>query len=315
MERLTEYLKKLLLGRSSRLDRFDTTYIDDFHLIMKENYNIIDYKDREKNSDFDNMCQTLINDFNEDINENTRMEEITDILKKHISDPRMFMPKHTPVDKHTTYHYTTITDWDNIKDRKDIQTINEIQKKYSLRQGASGDGGKGCFSIRFNNEKENLFRNLNPNSHVLSIGCRWVDEIKYIRKTFNIPNTFGLDLFSKDENYVKMGDIHKAPFPDNSFDVVYQKNTFNKLYDLRKALDECVRILKPGGLLISDDCLDYTIGVNPVARSNVTSNSWFIAYLKDHIGEVILDVERAATPFADRAWRKKEGLLAIKIKK
>ena len=313
MSTLMESLKNLLLNRSVRLDRFDADYIDDFHFIMKENYNIHTCK-RGINDDFDNVCKILTDKSGFQINENTSVEELSKILKD-VEWKSVFKPKITPKSAHVKYNYNTIKGWNEIKDKKDIGTINDIQKKYSLRQGADGPGGRTCFSIRFNNEKHNLFSKLNSKSHVLSIGCRWVGEIKYIRNTFNLPNTFGLDLFSKDEEYVKVGDIHKAPFEDNTFDVVYQKNTFNKLYDLRKALDECIRILKPGGLLVSDDCLDYIIGVNPVARSNVTSNGWFIAYLKNHIDKVVLNIESPATPPADSLWRNKEGLIVIKIKK
>ena len=314
MNELVEPLNRLLNERYVRLDRFDADYIDDFHLIMRENYKISNCK-KGINNDFDKICEIITNKYSKNFDENVTIEEISEILKNEISDRSLFKPKITPKNEHTKYNYHTIKNWDNIKDNKDVETINEIQSKYSLRQGANGSGGKTCFAIRFSTEKHTLFNSFNSSSHILSIGCRWVDEIKYIRQEFNLPNTIGLDLFSDNEDYVKVGDIHKAPFDDNTFDFIYKKNKFNKLYDLRKALDECVRILKPGGFLVTDDCLDYTIGVNPVARSNVTSNKWFIMYLQDNIDSVVLDIENPATPSADRVWRKKEGLLVIKIKK
>ena len=53
--------------------------------------------------------------------------------------------------------------------------------------------------------------------------------------------------------------MHDMPFEDNTFDVVYQKNTFNKSYNIRKCLDECVRVLVDGGVIISDEILGYNI--------------------------------------------------------
>ena len=37
-------------------------------------------------------------------------------------------------------------------------------------------------------------------------------------------------------DYIKIGDIHGTTFGDNTFDVVYQKNTFNKLYEYKCGL-------------------------------------------------------------------------------
>ena len=137
-----------------------------------------------------------------------------------------------------------------------------------------------------------LFNSFSKDSKILSVGCRWKGEIEFIRNRFNLPYTYGLDLFSGDTDYIKIGDIHGTTFGDNTFDVVYQKNTFNKLYDLRKALNECIRILKPGGVLVSNDCYDYTIGVNPLARTSVTTNKWYFSYLKSNIDTILLDVEQ-----------------------
>ena len=43
---------------------------------------------------------------------------------------------------------------------------------------------------------------------------------------------------------------------------------------------------------ISNDCYDYTIGVNPLARTSVTTNKWYFSYLKNNIDTILLDVEQ-----------------------
>ena len=310
MEELKKCLDILLLNRNVRLDRFDADYLDDFHYIMRENYNI---NSCEKNSNdvFDKIIEILNKYFNGNIIDNTPLEKVSKILKDCILNKSDYKPKYSSNEECREHKYHTTNNWEILKNKKDVKSMLTIQKNYSLQSGGTHSAGPNShFNARFRNQKHELFNNLNPNSKVLSIGNRWKDEIIYIRNQFKLPNTIGLDLFTTDENYVKIGDIHEAPFNDNTFDVVYQKNTFNKLYDLRKALDECVRILKPGGLLVSDDCLDYTIGVNPLARTNVTTNKWYFSYLKNNIDRIIVDIEEKV----NFSWLANTGLFAIKIK-
>ncbi|WP_371805932.1 class I SAM-dependent methyltransferase [Candidatus Lokiarchaeum ossiferum] len=48
----------------------------------------------------------------------------------------------------------------------------------------------------------------------------------------------------------KKADIRSIPYPDNHFDVVYSYNTIfhMKKIEIKKAVDEIIRILKPGGI-------------------------------------------------------------------
>jgi ubiquinone/menaquinone biosynthesis C-methylase UbiE len=41
------------------------------------------------------------------------------------------------------------------------------------------------------------------------------------------------------------------PFPDNTFDVIYERQALHHFSDLRKGLTECARVLKPGGLFLA----------------------------------------------------------------
>jgi len=145
---------------------------------------------------------------------------------------------------------------------------------------------------------------------MLSLGPRWTTEIKLLRELFKIW-VIGLDLFTSDESYIKIGDMHNMPFDHNSFDIVYEKNTYNKSYDIRKALDETVRVLKPGGLLMYDECIDYTIGVNENARTNIKTHLWVKNYLGDKIDQVLWDREDQTPEY----FINKTGLFAATIKK
>lgn len=41
------------------------------------------------------------------------------------------------------------------------------------------------------------------------------------------------------------------PFPDNAFDVIYERQALHHFSDLLKGLTECIRVLKPGGLFLA----------------------------------------------------------------
>jgi SAM-dependent methyltransferase len=146
---------------------------------------------------------------------------------------------------------------------------------------------------------------------VLTIGPRWAGEIRYFRQVVGFTAAIGLDLFSKDPDLVKVGDMHEMPFPDNHFGLVYQRNTFDKSYDIRRAVDECARVLRPGGVLVTDDCYDYTNGVSELARTNVKHNRWFLRYLGARAGTIFHDRETpAGVDWVALFWQ-----LAVQVKK
>ena len=312
MDELLNCLNLLLLNRKERLDRFDASYIDDFHFILAENYGITNCG-KSSNTTFNKLIEILKNECGKELDESTSLREVTTLLQGLNFDRSKYLPHISSDETCKKHKYHTISNWDKLKSEQTVKSKLEIQRLYSLQSGGSRDNNNpaGHFEARFSEHQNKLFNTFSKDSKILSVGNRWKGEIKFIRENFNLPYTYGLDLFSTDTNYVKIGDIHNTTFEDNSFDVIYQKNTFNKLYDLRKALDECLRILKPNGILISNDCYDYTIGVNPLARSNVTTNKWYFSYLKSSIDSILLDIEQPI----ENSWLRNSGLFAVKIKK
>ncbi|WP_231592448.1 class I SAM-dependent methyltransferase [Methanosarcina sp. Kolksee] len=58
------------------------------------------------------------------------------------------------------------------------------------------------------------------------------------------------------------GDVHKLPFDDNSFDLVYTVTVLQELPDKNRALKEMKRVMKPGGILAVTEFLldpDYPL--------------------------------------------------------
>lgn len=162
-----------------------------------------------------------------------------------------------------------------------------------------------------------LFQNLiaegklAANDPVLTLGPRWLGEIKYFRKVIGLRKTIGLDLYSYNRRLVVAGDMHAMPFEDSRFALVFQRNTFDKAYDIRKVLRECVRVLKNGGILVSDDVLDYVHGVDEAARTSMTSNEWLLRALHPHIDEVLYSTEDAS----GNDWVRLIGRVAVRIRK
>jgi SAM-dependent methyltransferase len=83
---------------------------------------------------------------------------------------------------------------------------------------------------------------------VLCVGCRNDDEIRYFRKR-GAGRVIGIDLYDAGPDIVSM-DMHDLKFPDNSFDVVYSRHSFEHAYDKRKAGHEFIRVLRPHGVVV-----------------------------------------------------------------
>ena len=84
--------------------------------------------------------------------------------------------------------------------------------------------------------------------HVLCVGARQDDEIRYFRRR-GAASARGIDLYDVPPDIVAM-DMHDLRFPDSSFHVVYSRHSFEHAYDRRKAAQEFVRVLRPGGVVV-----------------------------------------------------------------
>jgi SAM-dependent methyltransferase len=199
------------------------------------------------------------------------------------------------------------------------EQVNTLQKELSLRSGgkakevqfedlARPETGDPWSPLIARLREEGVIGEDEP---ALTIGPRWVGEIHYFRNQLGLKGTIGLDLFTTDSDLVKTGDMHDMPFADDTFGLVYQRNTFNKSYDIRAVLRESVRVLRDGGVLVSDDCYAYTSGVSELCRTNIKHNRQVVRVIGDNVREVLYDVEADA----DVDWIERDGQVAIRIKK
>ena len=76
------------------------------------------------------------------------------------------------------------------------------------------------------------------------MGCEWVQ--RSAEKAVNKCETYNLSGLVN----IIVCDFHKTPFSDRSFDTIVDTFGLECSYDIEKALDEMIRVTKPGGKIL-----------------------------------------------------------------
>ena len=127
---------------------------------------------------------------------------------------------------------------------------------------------------------------------VLSIGPRNEMEIFHLMAMGFHPNNIeAIDLVSNSP-MIKVADMHDIPYEDNRFDVAVSGWALPYSKDHQKAVDEMVRVLKPGGLF----CIGFTRIPPEDDRAKVVAEDGSINHASsqeildligpEHVGEV-----------------------------
>ena len=314
--RASELLTELF-PKGELVDRFDASYLEDVPEILREIHGLdAGGSGDDRVAELKRLCG---------LGPGAPVTELPDALRRLGVRDSDFSPPHASDKFKKKYDYTRVASWRRgrgvtVGAAPDaVDRINKVQEEFSLQSGGSRK------AVRFDDLGRALtgdpwtplFRKLIADSvvsadePVLTLGPRWVGEIHYFRDVVGFKRAIGLDLFSFSPELVTVGDMHAMPFGDSTFGLIYQRNTFNKSYDIRQALRECVRVLRPGGILVTDDCLAYTDGVSELARTSMPSNRWVIRFLGDSVAEVLHDAE---TPSGE-SWFATIGQLAVVVKR
>ncbi|TSC75931.1 MAG: type 11 methyltransferase [Parcubacteria group bacterium Gr01-1014_30] len=100
---------------------------------------------------------------------------------------------------------------------------------------------------------------------VLDIGCGPGLLVKELAKRSKNLRVIGVDVSPEAIKLAKKncrslknvkflrGDVTSLPFPNGTFDLIVCKDSFHEFPNLRKALQEVMRVLKPGGILYAQD--------------------------------------------------------------
>lgn len=90
---------------------------------------------------------------------------------------------------------------------------------------------------------------LKLDGQTLCIGPRSEGELLLLAgHGFKFKNITGIDLFSYSPKILVM-DVHQMSFPDNFFDTIFAGWMFKYCYDLKKAVNEIIRVAKDGAII------------------------------------------------------------------
>jgi len=158
-----------------------------------------------------------------------------------------------------------------------------------------------------------------PTSTVLEAGCGTgliLQRIRpFVKQANGVDLSLGMLSKAKERGLdVSQADLVSLPFEDNHFDVVYSFKVLPHIADIEKALAEMVRVLKPGGYLLTEFYNPYSLrGLikkikSPTSISGVThdeailtrydSVSGFKKYLPVNVRPIRTRGIRIITPFA-----------------
>lgn len=83
--------------------------------------------------------------------------------------------------------------------------------------------------------------------NILCVGSRNMTEVDYFREKGS-PNVKAIDLYS-DHPDIRVMDMHKMVFSDNTFDVVFSSHALEHAYDPDQVIKELARVCRSDGLI------------------------------------------------------------------
>lgn len=137
-------------------------------------------------------------------------------------------------------------------------------KEYYKKENVTGTYDKqregNEYRIQKRQKELNIFLDLldkKEGEKVLELGCSSGFLMAHLGKAYAIdtsPKMLGITKQKNPQAIVQEADMFKLPFENNFFDKVVTMRVWNHLneQDLRKALKEAKRVLKPNGILVFD---------------------------------------------------------------
>ncbi len=139
---------------------------------------------------------------------------------------------------------------------------------------------------------------LDKNSKILIIGPRNEHDL-YLLASHGFPmkNILGLDLISYSSK-IKLGDMHQIPFEENAFDAIIFGWTLSYSATPKKAIQEIIRVTKPGGLVAigveytsmtkedSEALIGYSIQEHELLEKRINSTQQIIDLFENQAGHI-----------------------------
>jgi len=205
-------------------------------------------------------------------------------LRKLMGSVHAYVPSRGDVTKHV---WTVIPDLAEeflaLKAERNEERFLQINREYSKRQAF----GQGLWDNRelsllrgYERDHHLLLRTLialiqdghvSKDDEVLVIGPRHIDEVVFFRKSLGLRKTIGLDLFEFGNNQILAGDMHRMSFESDRFKLVYCAGTLSYSYNVRRVIDEIVRVSKRPGFVLLVDAAGRKTGPDALGRSDIVS--------------------------------------------
>ncbi|HVL68429.1 MAG TPA: class I SAM-dependent methyltransferase [Vicinamibacterales bacterium] len=322
-KREAEAFLRVIIDPAECIDRFDATYLDDFPHILRENFGLTEanFAGSFIERRFSDMWRTFTQR-----DGTLSIAGVCAFIREVGVDPAQFAPPVAPRKANKQNNLHLVSTFDEAEKRRftseaDLDFLKQFQVQISLVSGGEAQQDWEHFPTRWTTEGREPWSDfikgllssgaLHADSAALDIGPRYLSEIRYFREELGLRQTIGLDLFTKDEALIKVADMHAMPFPDNSFDLIFTRATHDKAYDIRKAIAEQVRVTRPGGIIISDDGVNYVDGVSPLARTDLKSTGGLLKLFGSAVGRILYRKDLLSRNYFTR----RQALLAIEIRK
>jgi len=267
---------------------FDKSLVENFAEILKEQYGIYADGDEKRNADLSRMVRW----FENRIGRSVRLHELPKLLmEENLDGPRYRPLMATDVTAKEFDRWSTATAGENLDSalalQKDLGRGAHNKEKSPYDPNERGGASLRTYlrdvttvrpsvferlvGLSFWQVKVKLWRMLGlipANCESLSVGPRWNTEVLFFREVVGFQRHIGLDLSSVDPELIKVGDMHKMPLPSDTYSFIFIKNTCDKSYDIRKFVDELIRVVAPNGIIAIDQICGHG-AVSPLHRTDI----------------------------------------------
>ena len=284
------------------VDIYGRSYIDDLENILLENHTF----DFGTQKFPDEMTQIWFERTRQALGVQT-MEQLIAHIRANASSISI-----ANIRPRTDLHLEMVTEWvpefDELLPEGTVdEKHNEAQRIFSIRSIEEMEGNQTSadrYELYLGADRLNPWTYLvrrelakgtiSKNDLAVCVGNRWLGEVLYFRQNIGLRNTIGLDLFTTNPELVKVGDMHKMPFADNSVGLIFIRQALSKSYDVRVVVKEILRVLKDGGLFIIEIPGPYGWGVGRMRASDVKSAWSLIRLFHGHVSRIAYKDEMEA---------------------
>lgn len=150
--------------------------------------------------------------------------------------------------------------------------------------------------------KENIDKYLSTPCKVLDVGSMNVNTVGCHRDLLTDAYDYtGIDLEPGDNVDIVLEDPYIYPFSDNTFDAVLTSNVLEHCKNPFKLMEECARVLKPGGVFLGCVPSVFPIHRYPVDCWRILPDGWEALF--EHAGLNLVKTYETQAQKRPRPWK------------